>query len=217
MGAQAISKDTYFKIIKRISIRNYTIGYVVVDSNNRSINLSKEDVLELAKSGKIINATYNKRTNSLIGKNGANLRGLVVLRIGNTRQQIKFKSDNNDKKVNGNKTYSKTLIKYAKYPQLIKIIKNNYKLYGTIESLSDKVRDVWGRNTDNTKDYQYLDIYNIPISELINDVSYKCDGTVYLNKNNHWLNDLDTAVRESLMSMIAYADLMLNYGNNCIF
>ena len=56
-----------------------------------------------------INATYNKRTNSLIGKNGANLRGLVVLRIGNTRQQIKFKSDNNDKKVNGNKTYSNTI------------------------------------------------------------------------------------------------------------
>lgn len=69
-----------YKILKRILRGQRTIGYQLLCESGGTVNISKEQTLEAAKKGLIVNATYNRRTNSLSGTLGTDLRSLPVLK-----------------------------------------------------------------------------------------------------------------------------------------
>lgn len=68
-----------YRIVKRIIKGKKTIGYQLLSEGRMVSNVTKENTLELASKGLIVNAGYNKNTNSLVGKNKFDLRSLEAI------------------------------------------------------------------------------------------------------------------------------------------
>lgn len=75
-----------YKILKRILRGQRTIGYQLLCESGGTVNISKERTLEAAKKGLIVNATYNRRTNSLSGTWDTDLRSLPIIQATNYSQ-----------------------------------------------------------------------------------------------------------------------------------
>lgn len=75
-----------YKILKRILSGQRTIGYQLLCESGGTVNISKEQTLEAAKQGLIVNAEYNRRTNSLSGTLDTDLRRLPIMQATNHSQ-----------------------------------------------------------------------------------------------------------------------------------
>ena len=85
-----------YKILKRIQNGQSTVGYQLLSEDNKILNVSKDQVMQAAYQGLIVNAAYNKHTKSLSGKNGTNLRKLHSIQFGEIvcSKQTQSKSKN---------------------------------------------------------------------------------------------------------------------------
>lgn len=183
----------------RVKESQKVVGYLLGAGNGTTSYISKDNLYEMLKEKKLEleNATYDT-VNGLKGKNNFDLRKLKSIQLGELNNTI-FK----DK-------VKIALNKYAMYPELIAIIKKGYKLYGSI-SLTDGIRDTWGKVMSHRNDYLYNYINNIPIKDFTHGKFYYPSG-IFTADLDDWALNLDTSLVESLLTLASYADLVLNNG-----
>ena len=71
-----------YKILKRIQNGQSTVGFQVLSEGGKTLNVTKNQVIQAAYQGLAINAAYNKHTKSLSGKNGTDLTKLPSIEFG---------------------------------------------------------------------------------------------------------------------------------------
>lgn len=76
-----------YKIINRIQDGKVTVGYSLTDENNKLINATKDEAIQMASKGLIVNAVYNKKTKSLSGANGVDLRSIQVVQYDASKRK----------------------------------------------------------------------------------------------------------------------------------
>ena len=62
----------------------------------------------------------------------------------------------------------------------------------------------------NKRDYQYKDLPNNAVKDIIDGIRYDDKFRVTSLNNAQWINQLDTSVRESILAMLVYIDLTVN-------
>lgn len=87
-----------YSIVGRITKGSKTVGFNVRTSNNSLLTLSTSDVIELAKSRKLDNATFNKSKNRLCGLYGVDLRKLPRISVESRDKLNKSKVGHRDSK-----------------------------------------------------------------------------------------------------------------------
>ena len=76
-----------YKIINRIQDGKVTVGYSLTDENNKLINATKDEAIQMASKSLIVNAVYNKKTKSLSGANGVDLRSIPVVQYDASKRK----------------------------------------------------------------------------------------------------------------------------------
>lgn len=81
-----------YKLIARIQDGKNTIGFQVLQENNQKLSITKEQALQAAANGNLINVKYNKSSKSLQGINNTDLRKLPVIQQKKKESQQKPQS-----------------------------------------------------------------------------------------------------------------------------
>lgn len=122
-----------YTLIVRVLDGQETVGYQVKNEKGRILTVSKKWVLETAKRNLIVNANYNKYTDSLIGKNNVNLRSLPSVQVKKNETIGKSNHEQAKKYANEQEKKGKWVLKFELLPDDKVVLKRiNPEITGTV-------------------------------------------------------------------------------------
>lgn len=196
----------YIKLIAKITDSQKIVGYRLQVDGKSYNDVNTVNACQIADLGYIEGVKSNQKTGRLVqADEQVDLRKLPQIPLAEIRRP------GNVRKGEIPDCVKQAIEKYSFNKVFVDIIKTGYTRYGILESLEVGLRSFWGRCESHRDDYQYNDIPNTALGNMLSRTTYDRNGQIYIKRDNLFV---DTWVYESLADMIIYVDLVFNGGRN---